>query len=272
MSGEADPHAPPALRRLELLVAGVRAGRGGAVAVTGEPGTGKTALLARVRERAPGMTVLTASGVAGEAALPYAALGDLLRPVRDRITQLPPPQAAAVGAAFALRAGDLNPYHVCLSTLNLLCRSAPVLVVVDDVDLADRPSATALFFAARRIRGFGVGMVFAARRKPEVPGLEELSLSRVLDGLTQRESDVVRAIAGGMSNPEAASALRLSRKTVETHLSSAYRKLGVRSRTQLVRFLAEAGRIVALPSPREFPEAAARGLRHAGNFRTGEKT
>ncbi|WP_433360098.1 helix-turn-helix transcriptional regulator [Actinoplanes sp. CA-142083] len=272
MSGEADPHAPVALRRLDLLIAGVRAGRGGAVAVTGEPGVGKSALLARLAARAPGMTVLTAAGAPGEAALPYAALGDLLRPLRDRIAQLPPPQARAVGAAFALRAGDLNPYHVCLSTLNLICVAAPALVIVDDVDLIDPPSATALFFAARRIRSDGVGMVFAARRKPEVPGVGELPLCarpEVLDGLTQRETEVVRAIAGGLSNPEAATALRLSRKTVETHLSSAYRKLGVRSRTQLVRYLAA---FVALPSPREFPEAAPPGLRHIGNFRTGEKT
>ncbi|MFI5892443.1 LuxR C-terminal-related transcriptional regulator [Actinoplanes sp. NPDC051513] len=244
MSWEADPHAPAALRRLDLLVAGVRAGRGGAVAVTGEPGGGKTALLARLATRVPGMTVLTAAGVAGEAALPYAALGDLLRPLRDRIAQLPPPQARAMGAALALRAGDLNPYHVCLSTLNLLCTAAPVLVVVDDMDLIDPPSATALFFVARRVRSAGVGMIFAARQKPDVPGVEELPLgepAEVLDGLTQRETQVVRAIAGGLSNPEAALALRLSRKTIETHLSSAYRKLGVRSRTQLVRYLVEAG-------------------------------
>lgn len=241
MSGEADPHAPTAVRRLDLVIAGVRAGRGDAVAVTGEPGVGKTALLARLAARAPGLTVLSASGAASEAALPYAALGDLLRPLRERIGQLPPPQARAVGAAFALRAGDLNPYHVCLSTLNLLFLAAPALVIVDDVDLIDPPSATALFFAARRIRAFPVGMVFAARRKPAVPGVDDLPMSGALEGLTQRETEVVRAIAGGLSNPEAAIALRLSRKTVETHLSSAYRKLGVRSRTQLVRYLVEAG-------------------------------
>jgi DNA-binding NarL/FixJ family response regulator len=62
-----------------------------------------------------------------------------------------------------------------------------------------------------------------------------------LDRLTPRELQVARAVADGLSNPEAAAALFVSRKTVETHLSSTYRKLGVRSRTQLVRYLAEAG-------------------------------
>jgi DNA-binding NarL/FixJ family response regulator len=51
--------------------------------------------------------------------------------------------------------------------------------------------------------------------------------------LTKRERDVADAVAAGLSNKEAASALFLSQRTVEFHLTSIYRKLGVRSRTQL---------------------------------------
>ncbi len=58
-----------------------------------------------------------------------------------------------------------------------------------------------------------------------------------IDGLTARltrqERRVAEAVASGMSNPEAASALFLSRKTVEFHLSSVYRKLRLRSRAEL---------------------------------------
>jgi DNA-binding NarL/FixJ family response regulator len=86
-----------------------------------------------------------------------------------------------------------------------------------------------------------------------VPSLPLAREEAVLDGLTRRESEVVRAVAGGLSNPEAATALRLSRKTVETHLSSAYRKLGVSSRTQLVRYVVD---LSPIRQPREFPEAA----------------
>jgi DNA-binding NarL/FixJ family response regulator len=56
--------------------------------------------------------------------------------------------------------------------------------------------------------------------------------------LTPRELQVARAVADGRSNPEIAAALFISSKTVEAHLSSAYRKLGLHSRTQLVRHLA----------------------------------
>jgi DNA-binding NarL/FixJ family response regulator len=45
-------------------------------------------------------------------------------------------------------------------------------------------------------------------------------------------------VAEGMTNREAAAALLLSPKTVEYHLSKAYTKLGITSRTQLARVLA----------------------------------
>jgi DNA-binding NarL/FixJ family response regulator len=55
-------------------------------------------------------------------------------------------------------------------------------------------------------------------------------------------------VAEGRTNPEVAAELFVSRKTVEHHLSQVYRKLGVRSRTELARVLAP-----ALP---EHPESA----------------
>ncbi|MGH2947717.1 MAG: LuxR C-terminal-related transcriptional regulator, partial [Solirubrobacteraceae bacterium] len=55
------------------------------------------------------------------------------------------------------------------------------------------------------------------------------------DRLTPQELQVALAIAEGASNREAAAALFLSPKTIEFHLRNIYRKLGIRSRTQLVR-------------------------------------
>jgi DNA-binding CsgD family transcriptional regulator len=55
--------------------------------------------------------------------------------------------------------------------------------------------------------------------------------------LTQAERRVAQAVAAGMSNREVASSLFVSEKTVEFHLHNVYRKLSVRSRTQLVRRL-----------------------------------
>jgi len=48
---------------------------------------------------------------------------------------------------------------------------------------------------------------------------------------------VALIVAGGASNRDAAARLFLSPKTIEKHLGNAYRKLGVRSRTQLARRL-----------------------------------
>jgi DNA-binding NarL/FixJ family response regulator len=58
-----------------------------------------------------------------------------------------------------------------------------------------------------------------------------------IDALTPQELQVARMIADGLNNAEAAAAMFLSRKTVEAHLTRVYRKLGIRSRTDLTRIL-----------------------------------
>lgn len=54
--------------------------------------------------------------------------------------------------------------------------------------------------------------------------------------ITDRESEVLRLIAWGYSNKEIATRLELSVKTVEAHKSNAMRKLGMRSRIDIVRY------------------------------------
>jgi DNA-binding NarL/FixJ family response regulator len=54
------------------------------------------------------------------------------------------------------------------------------------------------------------------------------------ESLTTQESVVARLVAAGLSNREVAAEMLLSVRTVEFHLASIYRKLGIRSRTQLV--------------------------------------
>ena len=56
-------------------------------------------------------------------------------------------------------------------------------------------------------------------------------------------------VAGGATNAEAAAQLFLSPKTIEYHLSNAYRKLGIRSRAELVRAVLSP-RPAAVPEPR----------------------
>jgi len=65
------------------------------------------------------------------------------------------------------------------------------------------------------------------------------------DLLTGRELEIARLVAAGASNPEVASTLFLSRKTVERHVSNVLAKLGVRNRTELAAVLA--GHEIARP-------------------------
>jgi two-component system response regulator NreC len=56
------------------------------------------------------------------------------------------------------------------------------------------------------------------------------------DGLSPRETEVLRLIALGNTSAEVAAKLHLSRRTVETHRSRVFRKLGLRTRAELVQF------------------------------------
>jgi DNA-binding NarL/FixJ family response regulator len=54
-----------------------------------------------------------------------------------------------------------------------------------------------------------------------------------LGDLSQRERDVLKLIALGLSNDEIAAKLFISPHTVKNHVSSIYRKLGIDDRTQV---------------------------------------
>ncbi|WP_436704924.1 AAA family ATPase [Geodermatophilus sp. CPCC 205761] len=78
------------------------------------------------------------------------------------------------------------------------------------------------------------------RCDPAAPGLAVL---------TPQELQIARVVADGLNNAEAAAVLYLSRKTVEAHLTRVYRKLGLRSRSDLARFLAPLHAAPSAPAP-----------------------
>jgi two-component system response regulator DesR len=59
--------------------------------------------------------------------------------------------------------------------------------------------------------------------------------------LSARELDVLQHLSAGLSNPEVATALNLSRHTVKQHTSAVYRKLSVRNRAQAASRAQELG-------------------------------
>src|SRR3954452_14433945 len=134
--------------------AAARDGRSGVLALVGEPGIGKTALLDYASERAAGsMRVLRARGIESEAAVPFAGLAELLRPALAAIDRIPAPQSAALAGALALapaRAQDrFATGAAALSLLSAHADDGPLLLVVDDAQLLDASRAEALLFAAR---------------------------------------------------------------------------------------------------------------------------
>lgn len=56
---------------------------------------------------------------------------------------------------------------------------------------------------------------------------------KLLEDLSQRELDVLKLIAKGMSNDQIAQTLFISPHTVKNHVSNVYRKMGMDDRTQV---------------------------------------
>ena len=69
-------------------------------------------------------------------------------------------------------------------------------------------------------------------------------------GLTQREADILKALAEGLSNKQIARQFWLSEQTIKFHLTNIYRKLEVGSRTEAVRHAYEHGLIEKPDAPR----------------------
>ncbi len=109
-------------------------------------------------------------------------------------------------------------------------------------------------FAQRALDSGAVGFVLKDRADTELPAAvrravhgEEYVSPRVAagldarrrvvegDGLSPRESEILRLIALGYTSSEIAGMVHLSRRTVETHRANIHRKLGVSTRAELVQ-------------------------------------
>ncbi|WP_370456391.1 hypothetical protein [Amycolatopsis sp. WAC 04169] len=132
----------------------------------GEPGIGKSALLDHVGEATAGeFQLIRASGSEFEGELPFAALHQLCVPALAHLDTLSGPYRESLLVAFGL---------------------------ADDAHWLDTASARALTFLARRIAAEPIAMVFAARDRDPVRGLDELP-GLTIGGLSDAHARAVLA-------------------------------------------------------------------------------
>jgi NarL family two-component system response regulator LiaR len=84
------------------------------------------------------------------------------------------------------------------------------------------------------------GTVFSAVGLPEKRAQDDAVKEA---GLTERETAILKALAGGLSNKAIAKELWVAEQTVKFHLTNIYRKLDVANRTEAARYAYEHGLI-----------------------------
>jgi DNA-binding NarL/FixJ family response regulator len=163
-----------------------------------------------------------------------AALGGAARErVGDSVTDALGRRARRRWLQVAAERGDAPPSIATIDELLAAARAAEVAGRLDEARVHCDGAAALLPPSPSAL-----GRTVAARRA----SLEGAAPDALLVALTPAERRVAEAVAGGRTNREVAEHLFLSVKTVDFHLQSVYRKLELRSRTELAVRLARGGR------------------------------
>ena len=154
--------------------------------------------------------------------------------------------AARIDCLAAARAGDLDSAaelaaaavtaHGLSPLRPELARSLLTLGRIERRRKARRQSRDAL----RRALELATGIGHRPLLEEIGQELPRVAAARAGDELTTTERQVAELIAGGATNRDAAAALFVSVRTIESHVASIYRKLGVRTRAELARKLPSA--------------------------------
>ena len=193
------------------------------------------AAIRRALEHAPDFEIVDEVSVgshvlpAVHAAKPDAVLLDLRMPELDGLACLErlrkqAPEVAVVILSSYSDAGQIDAAREAGAR-------GYVVKTVEPVDLAEvlRTALSSTTFA-----------VWGAKPEPEAPAATEAAV------LSEREAAVLDAVARGLSNREIGRQLWISEQTVKFHLRNVYRKLGISSRTEAVRYAYRTGRVAAL--------------------------
>jgi DNA-binding CsgD family transcriptional regulator len=196
-------------RAMRRSMADLALGCGSVLALAAPVGLGKTALLRSAREHAreQGFRVLSARGAQLEAAFAYGVVRQLVEPARQFYGKQcewlfqgsAGPGRGSRGPAGGSAPAALNGLYRLLTDL---AEKTPVVVIVDDMQWVDPPSARFLGFLARRVESTPVALIVGARSNrnqhdesldeilttAEIMLLQPRSLSRAaVDELIRRE-------------------------------------------------------------------------------------
>lgn len=197
------------------------------LSVIGEAGDGREALEIAARSR------------------PDVILMDVRMPVMDGIEATRRLNASSLDPkprVLILTTFDLDEYvyaAIRAGASGFLLKDAPPDDLIHAIRVVARGEALLAPTVTRRLIE-----EFAARPAPEAapPGMDEL---------TEREVEVLRSLAAGLSNAEIAEALFVSEATVKTHISHILTKLDLRDRVQAVVVAYESGLVRPGDSPQE---------------------
>jgi DNA-binding CsgD family transcriptional regulator/tetratricopeptide (TPR) repeat protein len=207
-------------------------------------GSGQARLAAEVLDELEAASRRGQAGEAGEAGQPgepgEPGGAGYLRPVLAWLRgwlaeqQGRPEQARQIYASGEDTAAGHSPVYTARLLLahgRLLRRSG------QRAEAVDRLRGARSLFAALRAAPFTerADQELAACHLPRDPAAEKKSYLE----LTSRETEVAHLVGMGLSNPEIAAELFISRKAVEYHLSNIYAKYGIHSRQQLRRLVAQ---------------------------------
>ena len=194
--------------------------------VVGEAGDGKAAVDLATRLR------------------PDVVVMDIRMPVLDGIEatrRLAGPGTAVTAKVLVVTTFNVDAYvydALRAGASGFLLKDAPPGELVNGVRTVARGEALLAPAVTRQLIGR-----FATRVRPDDPARP--GVGHPLAALTRREIEVLKLIAGGMSNAEIAGALVISGETVKTYVSRILAKLGVRDRVQAVVLAYRVGLVTA---------------------------